>query len=43
VDVVWPEVTSLEANLSYPEHPIKVLDQKDSVTRHITIEFLKIQ
>jgi hypothetical protein len=42
VDVVLPEVTPLEANLSYPEHPIKVLDQKDHVTRHKTIKFFKI-
>jgi hypothetical protein len=26
VDVVLPEVTLLEANLLYPEHPMKVLD-----------------
>jgi hypothetical protein len=26
VDVVLPEVTLFEADLSYPEHPIKVLD-----------------
>jgi hypothetical protein len=26
VDVVLPEVTPLEADFSYPEHPIKVLD-----------------
>jgi hypothetical protein len=25
VDVMLPEVTLLEADLSYPEHPIKVL------------------
>jgi hypothetical protein len=43
VDVVLPEVTLLEADLSYPEHPIKVLDQKDHVTRRKTIKFLKIQ
>jgi hypothetical protein len=42
VDVVLPEVTPLEADLSYPEHPIKVLDQKDSVTRHKTIKFFMI-
>jgi hypothetical protein len=42
VDVVLPEVTPLEANLSYPEHPIKVLDQKDRVTRRKTIKFFKI-
>jgi hypothetical protein len=38
-----PEVTTLEADLSYPEHPIKVLDQKDRVMRHKTIKFFKIQ
>jgi hypothetical protein len=43
VDVVLPEVTPLEAGLSYPEHPIKVLDQKDRVTRCKIIKFLKIQ
>jgi hypothetical protein len=43
VDVVLPEVTLLEANLSYPDHPIKVLDQKDRVTRRKTIKFFKIQ
>jgi hypothetical protein len=32
--IVLPEVTPLEADLSYPEHPIKILDQKDRVTRH---------
>jgi hypothetical protein len=26
VDVVLPKVTPLKADLSYPEHPIKVLD-----------------
>jgi hypothetical protein len=36
VNVMLPEVTPLEADLSYPEHPIKVLDQKDRVTRHKT-------
>jgi hypothetical protein len=43
VDVVLPEVTPLEADLSYPEHPIKVLDQKDCVTRRKIIKFFKIQ
>jgi hypothetical protein len=43
VDVVLPEVTLLEAVLSYPDHPIKVLDQKDRVTRHKIIKFFKIQ
>jgi hypothetical protein len=43
VDIVSPEVTPLEADLSYPEHPIKILDQKDRVTRHKTIKFFKVQ
>jgi hypothetical protein len=42
VDVMLPGVTPLEANLSYPEHPIKVLDHKDHATRHETIKFFKI-
>jgi hypothetical protein len=43
VDAVLPEVAPLKADLSYPEHPIKVTDQKDRVTRHKTIKFFKIQ
>jgi hypothetical protein len=42
VDVMLPKVKPLKANLSYPEHPIKVLDQKDRVTRCKTIKFFKI-
>jgi hypothetical protein len=37
VDVVLPEVAPLEADLTYPEHPVRILDQKDSVTQHKTI------
>jgi hypothetical protein len=43
VDIMLPEVTPLKADLSYPEHPIKVLDQKDRATRRKTIKFFKIQ
>jgi hypothetical protein len=43
VDVMLPKVTSLEADLSYPEHTIKFLDQKDRVTRCKIIKFFKIQ
>jgi hypothetical protein len=43
VAVVLPKVTLLEADLSYTEHPINVLDQKDRATRHKTIKFFKIQ
>jgi hypothetical protein len=43
VDVVLPEVTPLKADLSYPEHPMKVLVQKDHITRRKTIKFYKVQ
>jgi hypothetical protein len=43
VDVVLPKVTPLKVKLSYPKHPIKILDQKDHVTRCKTIKFFKIQ
>jgi hypothetical protein len=42
VDVILPEVTPLEADLTYPEHPIKILDQKDRVTRRKNIKFFKV-
>jgi hypothetical protein len=43
MDVVLPKVTPLKADLSYPEHPIKVLDQKDRVIRCETTKFFKVQ
>jgi hypothetical protein len=43
VDVALLEVTPLEADFLYLEHPIKVLDEKDRVTRCKTIKFFKIQ
>jgi hypothetical protein len=43
VDVVLLEVTPRKADLTYPEHPIKILDQKDRVTRQKTVKFFKIQ
>jgi hypothetical protein len=43
VDTVLPEVTPLKADLSYPEHPIKILSQKDRAARRKTIKFFKIQ
>jgi hypothetical protein len=42
VDVVLPEVTLLKADLTYPEHPIKILVQKDRVTRCKTVKFFKV-
>jgi hypothetical protein len=43
VDVVLPEVAPLEVDLAYPDHPIKIFDQKSRVTRRKTIKFFKIQ
>jgi hypothetical protein len=43
MDVILPEVAPPEADLTYPEHPIKILDQKSRVTRRKTIKFFKIQ
>jgi hypothetical protein len=43
MDIMLPKVTPLEANLSYPEHPIKILDQKERVMRRKMIKFFKIQ
>jgi hypothetical protein len=43
VDVVLLEVAPLDTDLTYPEHPIKILDQKSRVTRRKMISFYKIQ
>jgi hypothetical protein len=43
MDVVLPEVAPLKTDLTYPEHLIKILDQKSRVTRRKTIKFYKIQ
>jgi hypothetical protein len=40
IDVV--DVT-LESDLTYLEHPIRVLDQKDRITRKRTLKFYKVQ
>jgi hypothetical protein len=34
---------ALEPDLTYSEHPIRVLDQKDTVTRSKTLKFYKVQ
>jgi hypothetical protein len=34
---------ALEPNLTYSEHPIQVLDQKDRITRKKTLKFYKVQ
>jgi hypothetical protein len=43
MDAVLPEVTPLETDLTYPEHPIKILDRKSRVTRRKMIKFYKVQ
>jgi hypothetical protein len=43
VDVVLSKVAPLDTNLTYPEHSIKILDQKSRATRRKTIKFYKIQ
>jgi hypothetical protein len=43
MDIVLLEVAPLDTDLTYPEHPIKILDQKSQVTRRKTIKFYKIQ
>jgi hypothetical protein len=43
LDVVLPEVAPLDTDLTYPEHPIKILDQKSRVTRRKMIKFYKIK
>jgi hypothetical protein len=34
---------ALEPDLTYSEHPIRVLDQKDRITRKKTLKFYKVQ
>jgi len=41
--VIDIEKLQVEPDLSYPEHPIKILDRKDRVTRHQTRRFYKVQ
>jgi hypothetical protein len=42
VEVVLPEVAPLVLDLTYPEHLIKILDQKSHVIRQKMIKFYKI-
>jgi hypothetical protein len=43
VDVVSPDMTAVRADLTYPEHPVKILDKRDRVTRRKVIKFYKVQ
>jgi hypothetical protein len=42
VDIVVDDVSPLDADLSYPKHPVKILGQQDRVTRHQMIRFFKV-
>jgi hypothetical protein len=41
-DVVVDDVSPLNADMSYPEHLVKIMDQQDRVTRRQTIQFFKV-
>jgi hypothetical protein len=43
MDVVLPEVTPLDTDLTYPKRLIMILNQKSRVTRRKMIRFYKIQ
>jgi hypothetical protein len=43
VDIVLPEVAPVVVDLTYLEHPIKILDQMSHVTRRKMIKFFKVQ
>jgi hypothetical protein len=42
-DVIVNDIAPLEADLSYPKHPMKLLGQQDRVMRRSTIHFYKVQ
>jgi hypothetical protein len=42
VDVVVDDVSPIDADLSYPEHPVKILDQQDRVSRRRKIRFFEV-
>ena len=42
-EVVESDSIQLESDLTYPKHPIKIIDHKDRVTRRITNRFYKVQ
>ena len=42
-DVVEIKGLPLQLDLSYIEHPIKILDEKERVTRNKVVKFYKVQ
>jgi hypothetical protein len=43
VDVIVDDVSPLDVDLSYMEHPVKIMGQQDRVMRRRTIRFFKVQ
>jgi hypothetical protein len=43
VDVIVDDVSPLDADMSYLEHLVKILDQQDRVARRRMIRFFKVQ
>ena len=43
MEAVEVEAIRLEPDLTYQEHPIKILDQKERVTRRQSIKSYKVQ
>jgi hypothetical protein len=42
-EAVEIEGLSLQPDLSYEEHPVKILDKKERVTRNSVVKFFKVQ
>ena len=42
-ETVDSDSIQLESDLTYPEHPIKIIDRKDRVTRRTTNSFYRVQ
>jgi hypothetical protein len=42
-EVVEIEGLPLQPDLSYVEHPIKILDEKERMTRNNVVKFYKVQ
>ena len=42
-EIVESDSIQLESDLTYPEHPIKIIDRKDRVTHRTTNRFYKVQ
>ena len=43
MEVVEMEGLPLQPNLSYIEHPVKILDEKERVIRNKVVKFYKVQ